>query len=731
MDPRSSMLLAGVFALPAAVLAAVCLPAAAAVAGLGVCLCVCTAHPRRFSGLVALPVLLAAMAPAEPAARSWPRPGPVRLAGTVERAVHLPDRGVTVVHLRGGPAAEPLRLCCAGSLAALRGDRLTAVASLRPGAAPDLPPSLFADPAAVRIEPAPPSLPRLLDGLRSTCERALLALVPGENGPVLATLVLGRGTRAPREVAEAHRGTGLSHLLAVSGAHAAMLGFMLGLGGLGGGRAARRRRLGKSRAHVSLALLVLFSYAGISGAEPPVVRAVIMYALGALAVQVGRPVGLLVGLMVPALVTAATAPAALLGPSFLLSYAAVCGLSLAEGGGDGAVQRWLLLPLRASFWATCTTAPITLFWFGQIAPWTILLTPLLAPVVALMLLLGLLAGILGAAAPGLAAPLAPLLDGLTGFYVAAVHAADHLPGTPIRALCEPAAPAVALAATAGGVAVLALRGRVRIGAALLAAVVPWFLPLPRPLAPGLSLFAVGHGQAALLATAAGELVVLDCGSLQVPWRAAQRVLAALPIRRVDWLVITHGDHDHHNGVQRLLQRATVEGAVLPAELARSELAAALRTHGARLLILRPGETARPVDALAITAPRLPPGSSANDKSLWAEIELAGLRVLLCGDAEAAGVAAALEQGVARPSDVLVLPHHGRHNPAAAALLAAVRPSCCLVSAASADGETELGALARATGADVRVTGLHGDLTIRPGASPSLQCERADHPIRTR
>ena len=63
-------------------------------------------------------------------------------------------------------------------------------------------------------------------------------------------------------------------------------------------------------------------------------------------------------------------------------YAAVAGLALAGGPRDeGHLERWLLAPIRASMWATLTTAPLTLFWFGQIAPWTVVLTPLLAPLV--------------------------------------------------------------------------------------------------------------------------------------------------------------------------------------------------------------------------------------------------------------------------------------------------------------------------------------------------------------
>ena len=66
-------------------------------------------------------------------------------------------------------------------------------------------------------------------------------MVDGAVGPLVCTLVLGNGTRLPQDLQQSHRATGLSHLLAVSGAHAAMLAWLLGLQPFGGGRASQVR----------------------------------------------------------------------------------------------------------------------------------------------------------------------------------------------------------------------------------------------------------------------------------------------------------------------------------------------------------------------------------------------------------------------------------------------------------------------------------------------------------
>src|SRR5690606_34804366 len=140
--------------------------------------------------------------------------------------------------------------------------------------------------------------------LRRAMERELLRLVPGPHGVMLATLVLGRATRPDPDLAAAHRATGLSHLLAVSGAHAAMLAFLLGM-------SSRGRHLGAGRTRSLFVLTILLIYGSIAGAEPPVLRAVVAFALAAIAARVGRPFGIASGLMVPALITCVVEPEAL------------------------------------------------------------------------------------------------------------------------------------------------------------------------------------------------------------------------------------------------------------------------------------------------------------------------------------------------------------------------------------------------------------------------------------
>jgi competence protein ComEC len=717
----SPLLFCAAFALPAALLARVHLPAAALWAACALCAARWLRHDCRLAGLCALPALLAAVPVAE-RAPPWPRPGPAVVRGTVADVVRTPQLGVTSITLGDGSAT--VRIQFDADVEVLPGDHLRAFVRVAAPMAPDVPPVLHGIAATAEVQAGAWSLPRSAAAARRALERQLLRLIPDERGTMLAALLLGRGTRSTSALANAHRATGLSHLLAVSGAHAAMLAMLLGLVGRG-------QRLGSSRRRTVVVLAVLFAYGAITGNEPPVVRAVVTFALAALATQIGRPFPLATGLLAPALLTCMWQPDALLGPSFLLSYAAVIGLALAGmPPGDPGLRRWFVASFRGSCWATLLTAPLTLYFFGQLAPWTVLLTPLLSPLVALLLFGSLFTALLGLCVPALASLLAVPLAATASAYVYAVQAADALPGTPVPAWCLP--PTWMLVLTGALAVLLVICCRHRRGAALAAAalILPYFVPLHARTPPRLRLFAIGHGQACLYTDRARSWVI-DCGSMQSPTMAAAEVLRALDRRHIDLLVCTHGDADHQNGIGALLRAVPIDVAVLPHSLVDSDLAEALRAHGTSVQFVAPGQHLVPTEGLSVAAPALPLGASDNDHSLWTRFHVGPASVLLTGDAEALGTAAAIAQGLALPSDVLLLPHHGRRNPTAAHLLQRVRPRVCLASAASADGDTALGGVARAFGADLWVTGQHGTIDLLGGEPPRVRASGDGRPLPLR
>lgn len=674
-------------------------------------------QPKLRVLLVAAPAALAGV-PLPQATPPSVTAGPVQFDGIVREASQPALLGpATACRVQCGGAEIRLLLAGAGG-ALLPGDRVTGIG--RAIAREETGGALLVEAAAdaVRVTSGAWSWPRAVAAVRLRMQQELASRVPGPSGPLLVQLVLGQGPRIDEALTEAHRATGLSHLLAVSGAHAAMLAFLLSL--------PFRRRLRRpvfDPRFRRTAMLLLLAYGALTGFEPPMFRAVAAFLLWLWAARSGRrvPPGAL--LAAPALLTALLAPADLLGVSFVLSYAAVAGLALAQ---EEQLARGPGLALRASFWAAATTSPICVHLFGQLAPCTIVATPLLAPIVAAMLGLGLLVPLVALVLAPLADLLALPLQLLAWGYAQALTLLDLLPGTPILAPAAPGIVAITIGILLGLLALAALRGRRGVLALCVLATLPAFLPLPSDPTPRVIVADAGHGAATLAVLPDRRVLLVDCGSRTAARRVARDVLAALaPRRRIDLLVLTHADADHHNALPFLLRGCDVAAAWLPQELVRSELAERLRACGTVVTGIAHGER-RAVAGVCVAAPRSSSRAS-NDRGLWAMLELAGCRVLFPGDAQTPAIEAWLAESP-QSCDLLLLPHHGRAEPAIEALLRVASPRLAIATTARGDPDPPQLAICRQLGIDALTTGACGTIRLTAGDPPRYTTTRA-RPLR--
>lgn len=300
-----SLILASLWACGAALAAREAgLPALAAVMGL---LILDRQRAGRWTAaLVALPAALAALQ--LPPARSLEGAfdGLTEISGTVQPGIR-PD-------LHGGARLVPMLsngreylLILEGTLSLLPGDHLAGpVYMLAPSsqAAAYARIRLRAEAAALQHSAGGWSPIRLAEACRQALQDSLLRLIPGEEGRLLCHLVLGRGPPLPPDLVSAHRGTGLTHLLAVSGAHASMLAWMMGLLY----RLCSGRRAWGSPRYRRTAGLLLMVYGAITGWEPPVFRALAAFALMLAAAARGRRLPIHSCLAFPALLTALLQP---------------------------------------------------------------------------------------------------------------------------------------------------------------------------------------------------------------------------------------------------------------------------------------------------------------------------------------------------------------------------------------------------------------------------------------
>jgi competence protein ComEC len=246
---------------------------------------------------------------------------------------------------------------------------------------------------------------------------------------------------------------------------------------------------------------------------------------------------------------------------------------------------------------------------------------------------------------------------------------------------------------------------------------------------------VGQGDAVVLRAGAGSAVVVDAGPDPEP---VDRCLRRLGIHQVPLLVLSHPHADHVGGVAGVVRERRVGGiAVGPAGQPSGgrRLVETVARAGRIPVLAPPVGWTYAVGAVRLTV--IGPGrtfagtrSDPNNNSLVVRAVVAGVSVLLCGDAENAAQSALVADGASLRADVLKVPHHGSAY-SEPAFLAAVHPAVALVEVGVNDyGHPNAGVLGRLRREHARVlrTDRDGDIAVlATGGGLSVVARGPDRP----
>lgn len=256
-------------------------------------------------------------------------------------------------------------------------------------------------------ENAEPHREGVTERLRERIAARISAVLPGTEGAIASTLLVGMSGAIPERDRDAFAASGLSHLLAVAGLH---LGIVTGLiiaviryGLVIVPWTALRWPCREIAAVAGLAGGGV--YVVMTGLHLPAVRSFIMAALFVLALLTGRRAASMRGLAVAACLMLLTGPSVMLGVPFQMSFAAVMALiagyevlrlPLMRLHGDGSVSRRVFVHLctlaLTSLLAGCATLPVSMAHFGEIQPFFVVANMVAVPLTALWVMpAGLLA----------------------------------------------------------------------------------------------------------------------------------------------------------------------------------------------------------------------------------------------------------------------------------------------------------------------------------------------------
>jgi competence protein ComEC len=486
---------------------------------------------------------------------------------------------------------------------------------------------------------------------------------------VVVALANGHARGVSPEQWDVLRATGTVHLVAISGLHISLIGgitFFL------------TRRLWSLSARALLwvpapvagafgAVAAAAGYAALAGFVVPTQRALVMLAVVMGAIVARRQYLASEVLAMALLAVLVFDPLAVMAAGFWLSFAAVAVILLVVQGGESAWWR----KLGYLQWAIgLGMLPLTLWLFQQVSLVGPVANLIAVPVFDLVVVPLVLLGIVTLPLP-FEAPASTLFQLAAWLLEQLWPALEFLAGLSWSRWWQHAPAAWTLACALVGIGwLLAPRGWPArwVGAV-------WLLPLflvrpPVPTAGEIwfTLLDVGQGLAAVVRTER-HVLVYDAGprfsasfdtgeSVVVPY------LRHAGVRRIDALVVSHGDNDHAGGVESVRRAMPVTRLVssVPGYAASAEPCAEGRRwewDGIRFELLNP-----------------PAGVVSGHNNASCVLRVSGVHgaLLLPGDIEKkTEVRLAAQQRERLRAQVLVAPHHGSKTSSDTAFLAAVQP----------------------------------------------------------
>lgn len=565
---------------------------------------------------------------------------------------------------------------------------------------------------------------------RAVISHVLTDSLDSKSGGLAAALLVGDRTKLDPETITDFRASGLSHVLAISGLHIAMVGGIV--------MAISVWVIGRRRQFYLLAPgMTVWVYAALAGLTPSVTRAAIMFTVYLVARLLGRQRSVLPPLALAAAIMLAVDPVILGSISFQLSFAAVLGIALFSARFAGRGSDWiqastrvpsiakrpltgLIYGMSVSLAATITTAPLVAFHFGEVPIWGIPSTLLLVPVLPLFIGGSVLVVITDLVA-GQPIAFAGLISHGIGNYMSFVsNFFAELPIGPVSA----SGWSMPLIFGWYGVVLsvlnrrsLALRTRrwlnalkdlpnsgvsgeaprifrhrrmlypvLAIWSVAVISLVGFAVSEPKSSELTATFFETNRGDMIFIETPSGARLLVDGGD--DPELAVRNIESALPPldRRIDVLLSTHPDADHLGGLQRIVEQfdvGTIIDSGVPhdsniyeswSQLIRDRSDVVTATSGLVVALDRE-VTMRILQTRCVVVEC----SNFNDEGVVARLDFGEISFLLTGDITSGAEIDLIQTGRPIKSTVLKVGHHGSRTSTTQQFLEAVDPTLAIVT----------------------------------------------------
>ncbi len=545
--------------------------------------------------------------------------------------------------------------------------------------------------------------------LRRELSRGIEVSMPEPEASLATGILLGNRDAVPDDVTEDFNRSGISHLIAISGANMLLVASAC--------VALLWRAIGRRPALV-VSMFVIVFYAVLVGGSPSVLRATVMGVVVLGAQLAGRPGNGFAPLVLTVAVLTAWAPGLADSVSFQLSVFATAGIvlfatPLAEAVGrlrpwlQGGIGGLLVEQMSITLTASVAVLPVMARTFGQVSLVSLPANLLAAPAFVAVIPLSAVTAIAGWLDTGLGRALGEATHLPLTYLVAVARVASGVPGASSQITTLEGLLLAAVLLLLGRSLVrnpgmpdaepedvekrLQLQPALAAATVLIALAVFLFAQVLTPRSGRLqvTVLDVGQGDAILIEAPDGQVVLIDGGPSV--GRLLNELGAALPVseHRIDLVVLSHPQEDHVAGLAGLFDRYDV-GAVLagPREdpiPAYQAFRDAIEAHNVPLIEAQTGLIASLGDDIELEVLNPPPegvhggADELNENSVVLRLVYSDVSFLLTGDLGFVGEDVVMASGLELRSTVLKVGHHGSDGSTSASFLDAVAPDVAVIS----------------------------------------------------
>lgn len=533
--------------------------------------------------------------------------------------------------------------------------------------------------------------------LRQQAILGVTEMFPEQSGAFMNALLFGDRQQMTFEVEEQYQQFGLVHLLAISGSHIVLLMVIVYFILL---------RSGMTREIATVCLIFFIPiYMILAGASPSVIRASVTGVLMLIAFMCSIRLSSLDALSITAICMLIFDPYLVFNIgfqfSFVGSFALLLSAPLLLESGNGVIRNSIYISLISQLVST----PILLYHFGYYSPYSIFLNILYVPFLSLIVLpCSIIVLICMPIIPFLAKSFANVLSIGLNLSNDFLSYCESLPFTRLNFGQTPIL-LVALYCVSIISVLMVWERRISKGMMFIFAGIFLFISTGHYVYPyfresgSVTFLDVGQGDAILIRLPYDqEIYLIDTGGTirlnKEEWQRKKHEFSVgndilIPylqkegIKKIDKLIVTHGDADHIGAAQELLSNITVKEVVFGRKEQEAILEKAVKKQAlekeVKISEVGEGESWRVNEAEFFVLAPTGKERSENNASIVLWVKLGGITWLFTGDLEEEGEKGLVATYPDLRADVLKVAHHGSNTSSITPFLSAVQPNIAIIS----------------------------------------------------